>query len=229
MEYRKLKWLAVIVSFLYLAFFYLQVIENGSPIYDYFTVFGNWIVITALSIWFVNKSIVRSTFDFLILCGFTLYLFVLHQYVSFISVGFYFTSEYIGDHHIQFERLNLIPFKTIWHVITLPVFVPVQIIQVLGNLFLLTPFAFALLALCITKSIKKTVFITMFISIGIEIYQFLHNFILSGYRFGEGRAVDIDDVILNTLGGLMGVLFYKLYRRILLFLNNMMKKEPNES
>ncbi|WP_100407787.1 VanZ family protein [Bacillus solitudinis] len=229
MKYKKLKWLAIFVSFLYLVFVYLKVIENGSLIYDYFTVFGNWIVITVLTVWFVNKSTVQSTFDFLILCAFILYLFVLHQYVSFVDIGYYFTQEYTGNYHVQYDRINLIPFNTIWHVLTLPVFVPVMIIQVLGNLVLLTPFAFALLSLGITKGTKKTVFVIFLLSLGIETFQFVLSFIASAYRFGEGRAIDVDDLILNTLGSLIGVLFYKLYRRTLFFLNNTRKNKANMS
>ncbi|WP_066060196.1 VanZ family protein [Robertmurraya korlensis] len=221
MKYRKLKWLTVLVPIFSLTFASLQ-LENGSLFFEYFTVFGNWILLTTLALWFINKSTVRSTWDLLFLSSFIFYLFVLHHYVSYIDIGYYFTQEYLGNHHIQFEQINFIPLKTIVHTFTNPVLALVTIIQIVGNILLLTPFSFALLSLNITKSFKKTVIITMFISIGIETIQFIQGFIISGYMFGDGRAVDIDDVILNTLGGLTGAVFYKLYKRFIL--NNLMKR-----
>lgn len=221
MKNRKLKWLAILVPIFYLIFASLQ-LENGSLFYDYCTVFGNWILLTTLALLFVNKSTVTSTIELLILSAFILYLFVLHKYVSYIDIGYYFTQEYLGNHHIQFERINIIPLKTIIHTFINPVFALVSIIQIVGNILLLTPFSFALMSLNITKSFKKTVIITMFISIGIETFQFIQGVIISGYMFGYGRAVDIDDVIFNTLGGLTGAIFYKVYKRFIL--SNTMKR-----
>jgi glycopeptide antibiotics resistance protein len=49
--------------------------------------------------------------------------------------------------------------------------------------------------------------------LGIELYQLMDNFIVTGFKFGESqRAVDIDDVILNTLGALIGILIFIVYK-----------------
>ncbi|GAJ43635.1 VanZ family protein [Parageobacillus thermoglucosidasius] len=45
------------------------------------------------------------------------------------------------------------------------------------------------------------------ISIGIELIQFIENSIGSAFLVYE-RSTDIDDVILNTLGGAIGVYIY---------------------
>ncbi len=218
-KYGNLKWLAILVSLLYLTYAYTRVVGSFSPIFDYVTLFVNWVAIGFLAVWFIKKANVKNTFDFLILCAFIVYLYVLHQFVSYINIGYYFTQEYIGNHHILFEQINLIPFKTIMGTINSPVFASVTVIQILGNIILLTPFAFALLSLDITKDVNKTVLITLLISIGIETHQLIESLLASGFKWGEGRAVDIDDVILNTLGGLIGTLFYKMYKRILLVFN----------
>ena len=45
----------------------------------------------------------------------------------------------------------------------------------------------------------------VFLSLSVESIQFLLRF------FGNPRAVDIDDVILNTLGACLGFAFYKSF------------------
>ncbi|WP_396020275.1 VanZ family protein [Bacillus sp. ISL-34] len=91
--------------------------------------------------------------------------------------------------------LNLVPFKTI---------LESQITQLMGPLLMLTPLAFALMSLSILKSKKKTIMVTMLISIGIELIQFIENSTGSAFLL-YSRSTNIDDVILNTLGGVIGV------------------------
>lgn len=47
------------------------------------------------------------------------------------------------------------------------------------------------------ENLKHTVLTCFFISLAIEIIQLF-----------TGRSTDIDDILLNTLGGLLGFLFY---------------------
>ncbi|WP_404458925.1 VanZ family protein [Sutcliffiella horikoshii] len=58
----------------------------------------------------------------------------------------------------------------------------------------------------------------LFTTLCIEVFQFLVNFSVSGYLYSEGgnRAVDIDDVILNTAGGIVGVLTFIIYKKLIL-------------
>ena len=67
--------------------------------------------------------------------------------------------------------------------------------DVVGNLLLLVPFSF-ILVLGENKSGRKALLITFLTSVFIETTQYL---------FALGQA-DIDDVILNTSGALMGIL-----------------------
>jgi len=50
---------------------------------------------------------------------------------------------------------------------------------------------------------KRVLLFALFLSLSVESIQFLLRF------FGNPRAVDIDDVILNTLGACVGFAFYK--------------------
>ena len=56
--------------------------------------------------------------------------------------------------------------------------------------------------------------VTMLVSIGIELIQFIETFIGSAY-LGFARSTDIDDVILNTLGGVIGVYIYLLFNHFI--------------
>ena len=52
---------------------------------------------------------------------------------------------------------------------------------------------------------KRVLLFAVLMSLSVESIQFVLRF------FGNPRAVDIDDVILNTLGGCLGFGFYKVF------------------
>ncbi|MFJ7942013.1 VanZ family protein [Peribacillus sp. NPDC096622] len=107
--------------------------------------------------------------------------------------------------------LNLVPFKTI---------LASQITQIMGPLLMLTPLSFALMSLSILKSKKKTIMVTMLISIGIELIQFIENSTGAAFLI-YARSTNIDDVILNILGAVIGVYIYFLF-------NHFISKEQSE-
>ena len=82
--------------------------------------------------------------------------------------------------------------------------------NVLGNLFLLTPLAI-LVPIIFKKfrSIKSVVYLCLFVSILIEALQYLSMFL------GNIRSVDIDDVILNTLGSIIGFYIFNYFLKSL--------------
>ncbi|AQQ55083.1 hypothetical protein B0X71_10410 [Planococcus lenghuensis] len=115
------------------------------------------------------------------------------------------------------ENVNLVPFQTIQHVFIYPISETHHIIQSGGNLLLLVPFAFILRLFGFTASVVKTTAVVFFISIGIESFQFVLNLLASGHAGiapeSKTRTIDIDDVILNTLGGYLGALLYSFYSK----------------
>lgn len=75
--------------------------------------------------------------------------------------------------------------------------------NIIGNLILLIPLG--ILLPCLFKAVnssKKILIICMVCSISIELIQFVLR------QFGTFRTVDIDDLILNTIGGMLGWLIY---------------------
>lgn len=77
-----------------------------------------------------------------------------------------------------------------------------------GNLLLLTPLAILLpIIFKRCNNIKFTVLVCFFVSISIEFIQYISIYV------GNIRSVDIDDVILNTLGALIGVFIYQFINK----------------
>jgi glycopeptide antibiotics resistance protein len=79
-------------------------------------------------------------------------------------------------------------------------------IDLFGNIILFIPFAFFLMFLFNIISLRKIVLISLLTSISVEVAQFI---------FSVGVA-DIDDVILNTLGGILGLIFLNVCKRFFL-------------
>lgn len=102
------------------------------------------------------------------------------------------------------HKTNLIPFKVLYETVML-----VRngnfnyfLINFLGNIILFAPFGFFIPLLWGTSA-KKTVLIGFCCSLFIEICQLF-----------LARGTDVDDLILNTSGVLLGVLIFKLFRKI---------------
>lgn len=77
----------------------------------------------------------------------------------------------------------------------------------LGNVILFLPLGLLLPRVSPrVHSFKQVLLIALCLSIGIESIQFVMRF------FGNPRAVDIDDVILNTFGVGLGFVLYRLGR-----------------
>lgn len=94
--------------------------------------------------------------------------------------------------------VNPVPFRTIssyikysslWH----------SMINISGNIIIFLPLGF-LFPIIYNKFKKFSKILILLVSISLFI-EFIQFFI--------GRSVDIDDIILNTIGGILGFLFYK--------------------
>lgn len=95
------------------------------------------------------------------------------------------------------QNVNLIPFSTVTSYMQSILYGNkiIGISNVLGNLIMFFPFGYMLASLFPKMRKAGGIIILSFIfSVGIEIAQ---------YVFARGQA-DVDDVILNTLGGLIG-------------------------
>jgi len=75
----------------------------------------------------------------------------------------------------------------------------------LGNIALFLPFGILLPALSNRfNSLRRVLLLAATLSLSIETIQFISRFI------GSPRAVDIDDVLLNTFGACLGLIVYRV-------------------
>lgn len=135
---------------------------------------------------------------------------------------FPYQAELLDDLHANHEvgcLYNFIPLRSIITIIkdafTYKVYGQI-VSQVIGNILLFVPFSMFLSAYYDNKNRFLKVLITaLFLSIMVELLQGIFNSMLQ-YNY---RAVDIDDIILNTLGGMLGYVAFeivsKLYKRYL--------------
>ncbi|MGX9756122.1 VanZ family protein [Clostridioides difficile] len=98
-----------------------------------------------------------------------------------------------------FRSVNLIPFYTVWEFITdSNISFTRAIANIIGNIGIFIPMGI-FLPVVLKKSDKKTIIIIIsLISLGFELIQ---------YILAIGSS-DIDDVILNSLGGILGIIAY---------------------
>ncbi len=105
---------------------------------------------------------------------------------------------------------NFIPFKSIAD--SLNAGLRPAIMSVAGNIILTMPFGFLATLLKNNKKILSILCLIVLFSFMIEMLQLVIGLGI-GYRY---RNVDIDDIILNTIGGIVGYAIYKITPRKIL-------------
>ncbi|MCM3727132.1 VanZ family protein [Neobacillus cucumis] len=137
----------------------------------------------------------------LILCVYIAILskLILFKYIPLSQIIEHFNFTYDGYH---WRDNNFVPFKTIYFYMYLAdINLNIRIENLVGNIIGFAPFGFILPLL--SKGFQKlsTVTIATFIlSLTFEIIQLV-------FEFG---SFDVDDLILNTLGGILGYIPFKI-------------------
>lgn len=165
-----------------------------------------WIIFRCYKILKIHKN--KEKFSFF--KEFTTNIFALYIYllINITLLPLYINGPGATTAMAERIHINIIPFNDY---IT-GSYTNVNLIKsnLIGNIILLIPFIFYL---CLMKenirNIKSVVITSFLISLFIESFQFITNLLgLSGWR-----AVDIDDLILNTLGGIIAYLIFKIIYR----------------
>ncbi|OMF38451.1 hypothetical protein BK133_02725 [Paenibacillus sp. FSL H8-0548] len=137
--------------------------------------------------------------------SFILFGFFLISYIFLFLLIFLFKYvsplDLFSPDRIYIRSVDVIPFYTIYSYLSGALNVPTIIVMtnILGNIILFMPLGVYVQLLKKDKRISISMVIVFLISLLVEIFQFI---------FGIG-ATDIDDIILNSLGGLIGILVYK--------------------
>lgn len=117
-----------------------------------------------------------------------------------------------GIQHFGQVVTILTPFNTLVHFGKIPSIQDmfVIVLQNLANIFLLLPLVFAIcLLIPSVRQLKKVLLISFLISLTIESTQALLDLC-----FNFNRVFEVDDLITNTVGGLIAYWLYQLLRRI---------------
>lgn len=157
------------------------------------------VVLVSLRIAYLIKNRKHLTlYKELLMLSFIIYILCLFQVVTF-------------QDDVTWSSNNFVPFREIFRYnFGSRLFLK----NVLGNIILFLPFGlFASYYLDIKKP-YLTFILTLIASVSIEVVQMV-----------IGRVFDIDDIILNVIGGTIGFYIYSLIRKIWNKLPNFMKSE----
>lgn len=131
---------------------------------------------------------------------------VFYVYIIVVLGLTLFPIPYQGAELFDSVPNNFIPFRTIISTLQMGLTVT-AFIQIAGNILIAAPYG-VFLDLTMRKSNKIWLFLfPLLFPLVIESLQFIIGFAI-GYNY---RSVDIDDFVLNALGGYLGILFSKLF------------------
>ncbi|MEG2351631.1 MAG: VanZ family protein [Bacilli bacterium] len=127
---------------------------------------------------------------------------VLYKELSMLAFIIYILLLYyiVTFQENNYGTNNLVPFKEIFRY---SIFSPFFVRNVIGNILLFVPFGMFSSYYVKNKSFFPTFLLTFITSASIEFAQ-----------ISIGRTADVDDIILNVLGGVLGYLFYKSSSKI---------------
>lgn len=167
-----------------------------------------WIIVRVIVL--INKYKNKEKYIFLreiVVNIFMIYLFIL---ISLVILPVDTNESYFSGFTIYEKmNINLLPFRDFFE----GKYTNINLVKnnLIGNTLLLFPFT---LYLCLRKSglrnFKKAILVTFLISLSIETIQLIMNCLLIVPQL---RAVDIDDLIMNTLGGFIAYIVFKLSYR----------------
>jgi len=138
--------------------------------------------------------------------------FVLYKELSYLLFIIYLLSLFyiVTFQDDNYGLSNFIPFKEIFrYKLTSKLFVR----NVLGNILLFMPFGFFVTAYLDQNKVYPSVILTFISSISIEIIQLI-----------IGRVFDVDDILLNLVGGFVGASIFVLLDKLRDKLPNPFKK-----
>jgi glycopeptide antibiotics resistance protein len=175
---------------------------------------NNLLFILGIPLWIFTRiiiNIVRYKKEKSVLIKRELLLSVFYIYIlSVLGVTFFPLCIFWDDIDSSFVSVNVLPvYSTVKDVIyscsnsSIPSFmIRFWLKNILGNLILLFPLGILLPLLWDKfRKVRRVTVFSLFVSLSIEVLQLVSIFI--GNR---GRAFDIDDIILNTIGAFLGVL-----------------------
>lgn len=181
---------------------------------EFLFVFGIpiWLIVRGLILFLRKRKNVKNNIKKeILLNAFALYIFLLIG-VTLFPIGIYW-----GDNIVNYDSLpiNYIPIRSIIRqfsdlgngLFSFKFQIYLLMRNIGGNIMLLVPLSIFLPMLWDKyRSFKSTILFCIVLSFSIEILQLLENI----FHIGLGRISDIDDLLLNTVGAILGFKFYSI-------------------
>lgn len=160
-----------------------------------------FIAIALLTVLIVNIKKKTGAIQTLFWIAFLLYISMVIELV-FFPIPFD-PNEFAEGRKFSHPIMSLIPFVNILHA---PLSIVVR--NLIGNLLLFVPLGFSLPIILKGQKVKqKSALILIISAIAVELIQFIGSFLIFKMNW---KIVDIDDVIMNILGGLVGLASYSI-------------------
>jgi glycopeptide antibiotics resistance protein len=141
--------------------------------------------------------------------------------ITLFPIPLYYFNEEVPE--MMKAHYNFVPLDSIYDTLTQAVSVDVALKQVLGNMVLFFPLGFLVpLRWSYFMTMRRVLLLGLFTSCVIEFLQFAISVAIH-YRY---RSVDMDDVLLNTLGCMVGFLLLKLSVPLLVGLFSLTHPSP---
>ncbi len=133
---------------------------------------------------------------------YSMFIFYVILFLSIIVFKYVSPLELLSNNRPDYRSTNLVPFRTIRSYLTGNADISRTVIlnNVLGNIGLFIPLGIYLQLFKRNKRIPASFLTILIISLSVEIIQFI---------FAIGAA-DVDDILLNCMGGIIGILCYRL-------------------
>lgn len=149
-----------------------------------------------------NKFILSKYIIFIIYIFLLIYVILLKNGQAIIIAKYMPQKDFVS----KINSIQLIPFKTISQYLRMDNGMYISVTNILGNIISFSPLGFLLPKLSNKFDDLKDILLTSFlISFSFEIIQL---------QFSLG-ACDIDDIILNVLGGYSGFIIHKFIKKYL--------------
>ena len=156
------------------------------------------VILISMRVFYIIKNKEQVTFYKELM----IYLFIIYILCLFYVVTF---------HDVSWSESNFTPFKEI---LRYSIGSKLFFKNVIGNMVLFVPFGFFVSYFLKLEKIYSITFFTVITSVTIEVTQLL-----------IGRVFDIDDLLLNLIGGIIGFGIYRLIHNIKDSLPSFLKKD----
>ena len=173
----------------------------------------NLLILLLCLILLLRQMTYRTVFDWIMGICFTVYFCILYDRTiefHFFLDNFRFSIE---DIKYVLWKVNVVPIRGVFVELSQAPSLNYALYQIVGNTIMLAPLAFSMLYFKWTKSFVQAIWYSFLCTVGIELIQLFQNVMEHVFGIGIGRSTDIDDVILNTIGAILGAGCYYMWKK----------------